>query len=127
VNVSTVSHWQLPGTTVGRLTRFGKVLTGEPNKATMVYEMGKSLLKEYPAKEGYRMSLNQAFTGFPEDVGFNNGLLLDIVEENSYHTRSMSNSVRPFSTRMTQLSSTAATACARFWLHGLAMRLMLTA
>jgi hypothetical protein len=71
----------------------------------MVYEMGKLLLKEYPAKEGYRISLNQAFTDFPEDVGFNNGLSApqpDIVEENSLPYPAMSNSVRPFSTRMTQ-------------------------
>jgi len=60
----------------------------------MVYEMGKSLLKEYPAKEGYRMSLNQAFTGFREDDSKFSRRIPTVH-------RSMSNSVRPFSTRMT--------------------------
>ncbi|KAK0749642.1 hypothetical protein B0T18DRAFT_321224, partial [Schizothecium vesticola] len=42
------------------------------NEATMV---GKTLplLKTYP-REPYTMALNQAFTAFPKDVGFNNGL-----------------------------------------------------
>ena len=43
-----------------------------PNEATMVVEVGKKLLKEYP--RAYSKVYNQAFTGFPKDVGFNNGL-----------------------------------------------------
>lgn len=43
------------------------------NEATMVFEVGHKLLKEYP-KENYSRAFNQAFTGFPKDVGFNNGL-----------------------------------------------------
>ena len=39
----------------------------------MVYEVGGRLLKEYD-DEGYNRAFNQGFTGFPEDVGFNNGL-----------------------------------------------------
>ncbi|KUI64371.1 hypothetical protein VM1G_11174 [Cytospora mali] len=40
-----------------------------PNEATMVVEMSGKLLKEYDDK-GY----HRAFTGFPKDVDFNNGL-----------------------------------------------------
>ncbi|KAF3768264.1 hypothetical protein M406DRAFT_251172 [Cryphonectria parasitica EP155] len=43
-----------------------------PNEATMV-EVGGQLLKKYP-RDGYKRVLNQAFTGFPKNVGFNNGL-----------------------------------------------------
>ncbi|KAL1845110.1 hypothetical protein VTK73DRAFT_1100 [Phialemonium thermophilum] len=42
-----------------------------PNEATVVGEM-LPLLKRYP--KGYKRALNQAFTAFPRDVGFNNGL-----------------------------------------------------
>lgn len=44
-----------------------------PNKATMVFEVGGQLLKKYDDK-GYQRVFNQAFTGFPKDVGFNKGL-----------------------------------------------------
>ena len=46
---------------------------GASNEATMVFEVGGKLLKEYPM-EGYQRTFNQAFTGFPKDVGLNNGL-----------------------------------------------------
>lgn len=46
---------------------------GADNEATMVFEVGGKLLKEYDDK-GYKKTFNQAFTGFPKDVGFNNGL-----------------------------------------------------
>lgn len=42
------------------------------NEATMLYETGPYLLKRY--KRGYKKAFNQAFTGFPKNVGFNNGL-----------------------------------------------------
>ncbi|KAJ8129862.1 hypothetical protein O1611_g3765 [Lasiodiplodia mahajangana] len=42
------------------------------NEATTIFEVGRRLLKDYD--ENYRKALNHAFTGFPEDVGFNNGL-----------------------------------------------------
>ncbi|KAK0635851.1 hypothetical protein B0T17DRAFT_517470 [Bombardia bombarda] len=42
------------------------------NEATVVGET-LPLLKTYP-REPYKRTLNQAFTGFPKDVGFNNGL-----------------------------------------------------
>ncbi|KAJ2898374.1 uncharacterized protein MKZ38_003965 [Zalerion maritima] len=45
---------------------------GAENEATMVFEVGSRLLKEYP--KGYKRVFNQAFTGFPRNVGFNNGL-----------------------------------------------------
>jgi len=38
----------------------------------MVVETSK-LLKEYD-DEGYKRAFNQQFTGFPKNVGFNNGL-----------------------------------------------------
>lgn len=46
---------------------------GAINKATMVFEVGGELLKEYP-KRSYARAFNQVFTGFPKDVGFNDGL-----------------------------------------------------
>ncbi|KAI1740627.1 hypothetical protein F4680DRAFT_94078 [Xylaria scruposa] len=46
---------------------------GACNEATMVFEVGGQLLKKY-SREGYQRAFNQAFTGFPKDVGFNNGL-----------------------------------------------------
>lgn len=42
-----------------------------PNEATMIGEM-LPLLKKYP--KGYKRALNQAFTDFTKDVGFNHGL-----------------------------------------------------
>ncbi|KAK3367309.1 hypothetical protein B0T24DRAFT_651576 [Lasiosphaeria ovina] len=44
-----------------------------PNEATIIVEASGKLLKEYPGK-GYKKAFNQAFTGYPKDVGFNNGL-----------------------------------------------------
>lgn len=46
---------------------------GAVNEATMVVEVSKRLLKDYD-DPGYRAAFNQAFTRFPKDVGFNNGL-----------------------------------------------------
>jgi hypothetical protein len=43
------------------------------NEATMVFEVGKELLKDSD-NTGYKRAFNRAFTGFPKDVGFNNGL-----------------------------------------------------
>ncbi|CAK7221960.1 hypothetical protein SCUCBS95973_004677 [Sporothrix curviconia] len=42
-----------------------------PNEATMVGEM-LPLFQKYP--KGYKRVLNQAFTAFPKDMGFNSGL-----------------------------------------------------
>jgi hypothetical protein len=44
-----------------------------PNEATVVIQSGIKLLKEHPGKS-YKQVFNQAFTGYPKDVGFNNGL-----------------------------------------------------
>ncbi|KAI0867297.1 hypothetical protein GGS24DRAFT_486036 [Hypoxylon argillaceum] len=52
--------------------RYVDVVASAGTEATMVYEVGKKLLKEY--ENGYYASLNQAFTGFPRNVGFNNNL-----------------------------------------------------
>lgn len=43
-----------------------------PNEATMVVEVSV-LLKKYD-DDGYNRAFNQAFTAFPRDIGFNNGL-----------------------------------------------------
>ncbi|KAJ2996541.1 hypothetical protein NUW58_g943 [Xylaria curta] len=43
------------------------------NEATMVVEASERLLKRYP-NGGYTRSFKRAFTAFPKDVGFNNGL-----------------------------------------------------
>ncbi|KAH6630211.1 hypothetical protein B0J18DRAFT_93229 [Chaetomium sp. MPI-SDFR-AT-0129] len=45
-----------------------------PNEATMVVDTSRRMLKGYDDDEGYHQSFNQSFTGFPEGVGFNNGL-----------------------------------------------------
>ncbi|KAI0431838.1 hypothetical protein F5Y09DRAFT_330046 [Xylaria sp. FL1042] len=43
------------------------------NEATIVVEASGKLLKEYNDK-GYPRAFNRAFTNYPKDVGFNNGL-----------------------------------------------------
>ncbi|KAI5458445.1 hypothetical protein BGZ63DRAFT_324637, partial [Mariannaea sp. PMI_226] len=43
------------------------------NESTMVVEVSGQLLKKHD-DEGYQRVFNQAFTAFPKDVGFNNGL-----------------------------------------------------
>ncbi|KAK3378691.1 hypothetical protein B0T24DRAFT_609675 [Lasiosphaeria ovina] len=53
--------------------RYINKVEGAPNEATLVYEVGGKLLKEYD-DEGYSRAFNQAFTGYPDDVGFNKGL-----------------------------------------------------
>ena len=53
---------------------YAEKVEAAPNEATMVFETGRRLLKEYPPKEGYQRVFNQAFTGFPKDVGFNSSL-----------------------------------------------------
>ncbi|GAP92039.1 putative heterokaryon incompatibility [Rosellinia necatrix] len=44
-----------------------------PNEATIVVEASGNLLKEYDGK-GYDRVFNQAFTGLPKNMGFNDGL-----------------------------------------------------
>ncbi|KAK0655252.1 hypothetical protein B0T16DRAFT_307406, partial [Cercophora newfieldiana] len=51
---------------------FVKRIQNAGNEATVVAEMGM-LLKVYE-DEDYTRAFNRAFTGFPKDVGFNNGL-----------------------------------------------------
>ena len=43
------------------------------NESTMVVEVSGQLLKKYDGR-GYQRAFNQAFTAFPKDVGFNDGL-----------------------------------------------------
>lgn len=59
-----------------------KTVVSTANEATLVVKMSRKLLKEYD-HEGYQQAYNQAFTGFPKDVGFNNGLSVpqpDLIE-----------------------------------------------
>jgi hypothetical protein len=42
-------------------------------EATMVFEVGARMLKEHDDR-GYGREFDRSFSGFPEDVGFNNGL-----------------------------------------------------
>lgn len=44
------------------------------NEATIVVTASRKLLEEYSDEEGYINAYNQAFTDYPKDVGFNNGL-----------------------------------------------------
>lgn len=53
--------------------RYVNRVNNAPNEATMLVEVSGKLLKEYDDK-GYQRAFNQAFTGFPNDVGFNKGL-----------------------------------------------------
>lgn len=53
--------------------RYARTVRGAVNEATMVVEVSGKMLKEYD-DHGYKRAFNQAFTGFPNDVGFNNGL-----------------------------------------------------
>ncbi|KAK0635023.1 hypothetical protein B0T17DRAFT_515079 [Bombardia bombarda] len=53
--------------------RYVNTVESAPNEATMVFEVGGKLLKEYD-DDGYLRVFNQAFTDFPKDVGFNNSL-----------------------------------------------------
>ena len=50
-----------------------RTVSGVPNEATMVFEVGRRLLKQH-SDDGYRTAFNQPFTNFPEGVGFNNDL-----------------------------------------------------
>ncbi|KAK0655538.1 hypothetical protein B0T16DRAFT_424335 [Cercophora newfieldiana] len=50
-----------------------------PNKATILVEVSGKLLKEYPSK-GYKKAYNQAFTRYPKDPDFVEG-----VEEEEYY------------------------------------------
>ncbi|KAI0433365.1 hypothetical protein F5Y09DRAFT_329065 [Xylaria sp. FL1042] len=54
-------------------TRYANNVGKAPNEATMVFKVGRKLLKKHNDK-GYNKVLNQAFTGFLKDVGFSNGL-----------------------------------------------------
>jgi hypothetical protein len=47
---------------------------GACNKATMVFVVGRKLLKDYDDDWGYRKVFDKEFDGFPKEVGFNNGL-----------------------------------------------------
>lgn len=44
-----------------------------PNEATMAFKVGGKLLKE-PHDSSYHQVFNQEFTGFPREVGFNDGV-----------------------------------------------------
>lgn len=62
-----------PSPTESEHGRFVNRIRGANNEATMVFEVGAKLLKEYDGK-GYKRVFNQQFTGCPKNVGFNNGL-----------------------------------------------------
>ncbi len=53
--------------------RYANNVEKAPNEAIMVFEVSVKLLKNY-GDEGYNQVFSQSFTGFPKDVGFNNGL-----------------------------------------------------
>lgn len=56
-----------------RFKRYINNVEAAPNEATMLFKVGAYMLKEYD-DDGYHQVFNQPFTGFPADVGFNNGL-----------------------------------------------------
>ncbi|KAJ4285969.1 hypothetical protein N0V90_013535 [Kalmusia sp. IMI 367209] len=53
--------------------RYVNVVESAINEATMIHKVNTRVLKEYD-DENYHQVFNQAFTGFPKEVGFNNGL-----------------------------------------------------
>ncbi|KAK0612313.1 hypothetical protein B0T17DRAFT_499792 [Bombardia bombarda] len=59
--------------TESEFKRYAKKVEGACNEATLVVETSGTLLKDYD-DDGYNRVFNQAFTGFPKNVGFNNGL-----------------------------------------------------
>lgn len=52
--------------------RYVKTVDNAQNESTMLHKTSHALLKEYD--DGYNQAINQAFTNFPKDVGFNNCL-----------------------------------------------------
>jgi hypothetical protein len=52
---------------------FASAIRRAPNEASVLVETATHLLKRYD-DPGYQRSYNQAFTNFPKNVGFNNGL-----------------------------------------------------
>lgn len=52
---------------------YARTVSKAGNEATMVVEVSGQLLKKYD-DDSYTRSFNRAFTAFPKDVGFNNGL-----------------------------------------------------
>ncbi|CAH0021701.1 unnamed protein product [Clonostachys rhizophaga] len=46
---------------------------GAGNEAIVAAQVSRHVLKEY-GDEGYNQSFGRSFTGFPDDVGFNDGL-----------------------------------------------------
>ncbi|KAJ8121683.1 hypothetical protein ONZ43_g1927 [Nemania bipapillata] len=86
-------HSRSRGTTSPPESEYGRYVAsvqGAPNEATIVFETGGALLKKYN-DTGYRRAFNQAFTGFPQNVGFNNGLsapqpdFVEGLERNEYN------------------------------------------
>ncbi|KAF4469534.1 heterokaryon incompatibility [Fusarium albosuccineum] len=53
--------------------RYSNKVGRAPNESTMVVETTRRIIKDYD-EEDYHQSFNQSFTGFPKDVGFNDGL-----------------------------------------------------
>lgn len=56
-----------------RFRHYANRVEGAGNESTMVVQVSRHILKEYD-DEGYHQSFNRAFTAYPKDVGFNNGL-----------------------------------------------------
>lgn len=61
-----------PSPTGSQYRAYAYAVRTAPNEATIVHETAK-LLKEYD-DWGYRKVFNQALTGFPKNVGFNDGM-----------------------------------------------------
>ncbi|KAK0753232.1 hypothetical protein B0T18DRAFT_396313 [Schizothecium vesticola] len=57
-----------------RFRRYVNRVKGACNKTTMVFEVGTRLLKDYDDDGGYVQVFDKDFDGFPQEVGFNNGL-----------------------------------------------------
>ena len=62
--------------------RYVNTVGAAVNEAIMIFKVSGNMLKEYDG-EGYHQAFNQAFPGFPKDVGFNSALIAlqpDFVE-----------------------------------------------
>ncbi|RSL46803.1 hypothetical protein CEP53_010192 [Fusarium sp. AF-6] len=62
-----------PSPTESMHRHYTRRIANAGNEATVSYQVSTRLLKTYP-DEAYDTAINRAFTGFPKDVGFNNGL-----------------------------------------------------
>ncbi|KFY50616.1 hypothetical protein V496_09272 [Pseudogymnoascus sp. VKM F-4515 (FW-2607)] len=68
------SSREMASPTVTEYDRYVRTLPKAFNRLSRASKVIKKLQKGYDDDENYQPAFNEAFTGFPKDVGFNNGL-----------------------------------------------------